>query len=705
MTGWTEVRDLFLKAFPSIPSDLREGYQVDAQNENARRLKILGFIIAFVAIVMLFLQFLLGHQNDPVLNQLCIWSCVAVIVMGLLSTVTGHNTFVGKWDIRPISFSIIIQFITIAFVSWAFSISVFSPFGAFSDWIYLGVVFIVMSLLLFSLTEVIFVSIVILIIQALVARVRLIQLVEIDEYMTLAVVALIVAVVLSRILYFSRIRNFLNWENINQMNLTLKREISMHLETTRDLQKIRKDLDKKVHTQTRDLREANQRLSEEIAERRFADKVRTILYRISTFVSHNHNLETIFEYMHQQLGSIVEAKNLLIYSLNSSNNEFTSIYKSTDPDDFLAVQETEAFIINLLLKHRCPILLQKEELESLINKRKFDVNLELPQSCIAIPLMIEDSLLGLMMVQSYRSSSHLDQTDLELLEYVSEHMTIALAREENHQKLIQAKERAEESDRLKSRFLANMSHEIRTPMNAIVGFSELIGNYDLTEDERKYYSTQVIRSSNYLLQLISNIIELSKLQSGEAELKREDLSVVDSIRNFEYDCQTLKEALDCEDLFVKYEVDEALVDERFTGNQEAFKQIMSCLVENAFKFTNEGGVTIGAEGLDNQFVKFYVSDTGIGIDETEIHEIFNYFRQGAMATHRLYRGTGLGLGLAKALVEELGGSIWAESELDKGSRFCFTLKLNRHIPTLEMHPANEDDSPSKSTEINTASAG
>jgi signal transduction histidine kinase len=207
------------------------------------------------------------------------------------------------------------------------------------------------------------------------------------------------------------------------------------------------------------------------------------------------------------------------------------------------------------------------------------------------------------------------------------------------------------------------------------------------------------------LQLISNIIELSKLQSGEAELKIEDLSVSDSIRNFEDDCQMLKEALDCEDLFVKYEVKDTLTYDHFKGNQEAFKQIMSCLVENAFKFTNEGGITIGVEEHDDQFVKFYVSDTGIGIDETEIHDIFNCFRQGSMATHRLYRGTGLGLGLAKALVEELGGSIWAESKIEEGSRFSFTLKLARNIPTVEMHRFEKEDSASKSTKVTTASAG
>ena len=702
MTGLTEIKSLIGRVFPSIPRDLREGFQVDAQSENAKRMKVLGGIIALVSLSLVCLDLFKWAEYDGDYSTFFFWSNLIIFGISIIAYGIGYFVFIGMWDIRPMLFSFVMQGISAIMILWAFGISITMPH---QGWLFLGLTFVVMALLLFSYTELITISVMVVGIQVLVSQLLPVVNETSGEFLTISLVAYSAACLLSVILYMSRIRNYLNWENINQMNLTLKREVSMHLKTTENLQQIRRELDKKVHDQTSDLREANHLLSEEIAERRYADKVRAILYRISTFVNQNHELATVFDFMHGQLDSVMEVKNLLIAQIVNDEVSIESTYDVREAKYDGQKRDLDSKICSYILKKRTPVLFKKAELRAMLSKNDIEVGQRVPESAIGVPLIVDEDLNGILVTQSFKASKKYDQTDLELLEYVSEHIAIAIARVENERRLISAKDKAEESDRLKSSFLANLSHEIRTPMNAIVGFSELIGGPDLDEEERKYYSTQVVSNSHYLLKLITSIIQLSKVQSGEYELKRVAQNIQNSLfaQNTAY--KALKKKLDRSDLYMKFELDESLKDYSFIGDSEGFNQAMFCLVENALKFTHEGGITIGVKQLDRQTVKFFVSDTGIGVEEDELESIFGYFRQGSLAMGNLYRGTGLGLALAKALVEGQGGTISVESQSQKGSCFSFTLKLAHQATTIKMPIAFKEDLAKGSPESNQITAG
>lgn len=243
-----------------------------------------------------------------------------------------------------------------------------------------------------------------------------------------------------------------------------------------------------------------------------------------------------------------------------------------------------------------------------------------------------------------------------------------------------AKERAEESDRLKSSFLANMSHEIRTPMNAIIGFSELIADPELMHDQRKELVTHLNSNCNSLLHLIDDIIDIARIEAGQLRIFKQDCFINQTfIELYESFNEThLKDNPNVELLTDLETTDQNL---SIHTDPYRFKQVMNNLIGNALKFTDQGYVKFGyhiePKG-DDGFIRFFVQDTGIGLSKKEQDEVFEQFRKiDAKQKDKLYRGAGLGLAISKNLINELGGDIWIESEPGLGSTFYFTLPYIR----------------------------
>ena len=235
--------------------------------------------------------------------------------------------------------------------------------------------------------------------------------------------------------------------------------------------------------------------------------------------------------------------------------------------------------------------------------------------------------------------------------------------------LRRAKEKAEESDRLKTAFLANMSHEIRTPMNGILGFAELLKDPDLTGKEQSKYIRIIEQSGEHMLNIINDLIDISKIESGQVELNIAPASInrmFDTLYEF-----FLPEA---ESRHLRFIVMKELTDNRSTIETDEMKlnQVLSNLIKNALKYTSAGSITIGYK-LDNESMVFYVQDTGIGI-RPELHEkIFERFLQGDSVSEQAVEGSGLGLSISKAFIEMLNGRIWVESEPGKGATFFVSL--------------------------------
>lgn len=232
---------------------------------------------------------------------------------------------------------------------------------------------------------------------------------------------------------------------------------------------------------------------------------------------------------------------------------------------------------------------------------------------------------------------------------------------ETERKLIAARDKAEELDRLKSAFLANMSHEIRTPLNAIVGFSSLLTE---TEDmkNRKQYMAIVQENTELLLQLISDILDLSKMESGAFEFVKSDTDVnllcSEIIRSLR-----MKVPAGVELVF-----EECLPGCHVWADKNRLNQVISNFINNALKFTFSGSITLGYYRQTDGYLRFYVRDTGMGIPKNKIKTVFDRF----VKLNSFVHGTGLGLSICKSLVEQMGGTIGVESEEGEGSCFWFT---------------------------------
>lgn len=231
-------------------------------------------------------------------------------------------------------------------------------------------------------------------------------------------------------------------------------------------------------------------------------------------------------------------------------------------------------------------------------------------------------------------------------------------------------ERAKKADQLKSAFLANMSHEIRTPLNAIVGFSSLISDRDINESEKKGFEEQIEKNSDYLLSLIDDIIDVSKIESNQLTIKNDDVDVVPLIRQITQSFQLgVPEGK-------SIRIYENLSMEKLTVHIDKirFEQILRNLLANAVKFTEKGFVEVACKETDDFYI-FSVKDTGLGIHPDHQQIIFERFMKVENHKQHLYRGTGIGLFLTKQLVELFGGKIWLESELGQGTTFYFTIPI------------------------------
>lgn len=279
-------------------------------------------------------------------------------------------------------------------------------------------------------------------------------------------------------------------------------------------------------------------------------------------------------------------------------------------------------------------------------------------------------------------------------------------RKNTEQELITARDRAEESDRLKSAFLANMSHEIRTPMNGILGFAELLKMPGLSGEQQQEFIRIIRKSGHRMLNIINDIVDISKIESGQMKVLISDTNINDQI---DYIYAFFKPEAENKGIQLFFKNGLASEQSIIKTDQEKVYAILTNLVKNAIKYTNEGTIEFGyipagsvvklyAKANENETteasdptdpgdlytavtepaeLQFYVKDTGIGIPFDRQKAIFDRFVQADIADTRAYQGAGLGLSITKAFVEMLGGRLWVESQLFKGSTFYFTIPFHR----------------------------
>jgi len=332
-----------------------------------------------------------------------------------------------------------------------------------------------------------------------------------------------------------------------------------------------------------------------------------------------------------------------------------------------------------LIGNRIELLLSKESLKD--KPLKYDVLEEgkpiltereiLTKNGHKIPVEMNSKMMG----KNYFISIFTDLTERKKTEKELKRF---------NKKLKKAKERAEESNNLKTAFLQNMSHEIRTPMNGIVGFSEMLNHPDVSEKRRGYYTDIIIKSGKRLLDIVNDILDISKLETGLIELVEKNTNInklLSDLFNF-YQQQAWQKNID-----IHLSLPLSDYESTILVDQIKLRQVLSNLISNAVKFTHKGYIKIGYQ-RKNEKLEFYIEDTGIGIDDDLHDKIFERFRQAELTTTRKYGGTGLGLSISRANVKLLKGELWLVSKKENGSIFYFTVPYKKHMATEDMHVEN-----------------
>lgn len=316
------------------------------------------------------------------------------------------------------------------------------------------------------------------------------------------------------------------------------------------------------------------------------------------------------------------------------------------------------------------LVLVKLELNPVIIQRYFTV---LPIAFIA--------LIVSRVLYATKADNFLQEIQISLINRSLEHAKDNLAKEVDHktQELQQktkehklAKERAEESDRLKSAFLQNISHEIRTPMNGIIGFAELLNTRNISQEKQEKYLQIIVSNSQQLLTIVENIMIMASLES---QLVQMDMRMV-CLNHILLELKSIFNS-NADEKGIQFAVHLSATDKEttFTSDHHKLQQILANLINNALKFTNEGQVDVGYE-LINNHILIYVKDTGIGIANEVNEKMFEPFWQLEQSSTRNYGGTGLGLSISKAYADMLGGEIWADSNSKKGSTFYVSVPTN-----------------------------
>jgi len=313
-------------------------------------------------------------------------------------------------------------------------------------------------------------------------------------------------------------------------------------------------------------------------------------------------------------------------------------------------------------------------------------------SGLAFPITCKNELFGVIEI-FYAKEVKPNEETYNWLTTVGHQIGINFSRTCNEQALTLAKEEAEKSNFEKSQFLANMSHEIRTPLNIILGMSEVLSETALTEHQEHLVQTS-IKSGDNLLYLINSILDLARIEAGEISLEQMDFN----LKAFLSDTLSMwDERENLEQVELAFDIDPD-VKENVRGDSHRIAQILINLIGNAFKFTEKGHIHLTVKNdlsINNKSnLQFAISDTGIGVPADKQKSIFEKFSQADLSDTRKYGGTGLGLAITQKLVHLMGGDIWVESEVGKGSTFIFNLQFDESL-TIPVKNFNGTQTPVK----------
>jgi len=419
----------------------------------------------------------------------------------------------------------------------------------------------------------------------------------------------------------------------------------------------------------------------DITQRKKHESIQNTLFGIANAVNTTRNLDELFLSIQQTLGSIIDTKNCYVALYDEANDSFSLPFHKDEKDSFTvfpAGKTLTAFVI----KTGKAQLVNKSRAEQLENEKIIESIGAPSESWLGVPLKNNKKVIGVFAVQSYDPKIIYTEEDVQILEFVSDQIALAIERKSYETNLEIAKTKAEEADRLKTAFLSNMSHEIRTPMNAIIGFAELLALKDVTDDEKKEFIQQINHGAETLMHLIDDIIDISKIEAGQLVFHNSEFLLSEFLNELKLIYNKSLVKLNKNNIRLSENNNNFPVHIYLHTDKYRLKQIFTNLLGNALKFTEKGTITFGIKHMNNNIISFYVKDTGIGITREKLSLIFERFRQGHDSSAKLYSGTGLGLAISKNLIELMGGKIDVISTPGEGTEFEFSIPLQYSLSKL-----------------------
>ncbi len=411
----------------------------------------------------------------------------------------------------------------------------------------------------------------------------------------------------------------------------------------------------------------------DISERKRNELIQKVLFNISNAVTTTTDVRQLIKGIQHELGLLIDTTHFYIAFYDEGSGMLSSPY-NPDEIDHIEVWPARESLTGMVVFQNRPLLVNRAEIMAMNEKGMINLVGSLSQCWLGVPLHTAGKVTGAIVVRSFSDEKAYTHEDVEMLEFVSDQISLSIQRKKTEEELIHALDKARESEQLKSAFLANMSHEIRTPMNAILGFSDLLGKPDTSPGEAERFTYIIRNAGNRLMHIIDDIIDISKLEANLVQIHPAPCNIAGLLKNvteIHRNSESVKKKHSLE-LILHLTQETSLAD--VVTDQTRLLQVLDNLITNAIKYTDHGSITIGVNMVrkeERDFLEFCVKDTGKGIPSEKIAIIFERFRQ--VEELGYHEGTGLGLSISRALVGLLGGEIDVRSEPGKGSAFFFTI--------------------------------
>ncbi len=402
----------------------------------------------------------------------------------------------------------------------------------------------------------------------------------------------------------------------------------------------------------------------DISHRLKNELIQSVLLEISKLSSQSIETEKLFGLIHNAVSHIMPVKNFAVCLEDESKNKVDCpyIYNEFNKDEKQSLEKE----FKLLKSEKQSVLLNKDNIEKILNNKYNPGYKNIPHSFVGVPLKLKEKMIGAIIIKDFNGTRYTNENK-EVLEIIASHINSVLERKKYEEELIKARKKAEESAKLKSEFLAQISHEIRTPLNSILSFSSLIKDElkDVISDELNETFEFIERGGNRLTRTIELILNISKIKNQQYKIDLSETDITDDILYPLFNELKTK----AEDKGLTLELIKPKKKLKLVLDQYSVSQLFMNLIDNAIKYTNKGSVKI--KPFVNEFGKIQVDiiDTGIGISEEYMPQMFEAFSQEEQGYTRSYEGIGLGLSLVKSYADLNNAEIKVQSEKNKGSVF------------------------------------